>query len=151
MIYYTKRHRVPEDHACTVPSPKKQGQGRFWNPFAKNANDAKSERKEKEKNKNKDKDKNKKKKNKKNKKLDPSKNRIRLKQEAVGNSSISSEDRFYLEISFSSGIKKKGITMFFNKKKTVGRILDEICDKRNIKNKNHIPTARVKFLFNINY
>eukprot|EP00483_Globobulimina_turgida_P011794 UN11816 len=65
-----------------------------------------------------------------------------MKTMAKGNKNIESKDRFYLEIHFSKSLKKKALTMFFNKKKTVGRILDEICDERNIKNRNHIASAR---------
>jgi len=65
-----------------------------------------------------------------------------MKTVAKGNKNIESNDRFYLEINFSKTLKKKPMTMFFNKRKTVGRILDEICDERNIKNKNHIASAR---------
>merc|ERR1712174_186748 len=75
-------------------------------------------------------------------KVDPAKARIRMKQVAIGNKNIESKDRFYVEIKFSSALKKKPLTMYFNKKKTVGRILDEICDERNIKNKNHIASTR---------
>lgn len=67
---------------------------------------------------------------------------MRMKHIAKGNKNIESKDRFYLEITFSKSLKKKALTMFFNKSKTVGRILDEICDERNIKNKNHIASAR---------
>ena len=65
-----------------------------------------------------------------------------MKQVAIGNKNIQSKDRFYVEVQFSKSLKKKALTMYFNKKKTVGRILDEICDERSIKNKNHIASAR---------
>merc|ERR1712154_432916 len=68
--------------------------------------------------------------------------RIRMKQVAIGNKNIECKDRFYVEVQFSAALKKKALTMYFNRKKTVGRILDEICDERNIKNKNHIASAR---------
>ena len=74
--------------------------------------------------------------------MDPAKARIRMKSIAKGNKNIESGDRFYVEINFSKALNKKPLTMFFNKNKTVGRILDEICDERNIKNKNHIASAR---------
>jgi len=60
---------------------------------------------------------------------------------AIGKSDIDSEKRFYCKIQFSTKINKKEIVMFFDKNKTVGRILDEICDERMIKNKNHLPNS----------
>ena len=91
----------------------------------------------------KDDKKNKKKKNKKkNNKWDPAKARMRMRGIAKGNKNIEMGDRFYVEINFSKTLNKKALTMFFNKSKTIGRILDEICDERNIKNKNHIASAR---------
>jgi len=97
----------------------------MFNPFRAKANEAQKNRKKSKK-----------------KKVDPAKARIRMKQVAVGNKNIESKDRFYVEVQFSKSLKKKALTMFFNRKKTVGRILDEICDERNIKNKNHIASAR---------
>lgn len=84
------------------------------------------------------------------KKLDPHKQIIRMKQIAIGNNNIESKDRFYMEIKFSDELKKKkikSVTMFFNKNKTIGRILDEICDEKKIKNKNHLPNSRKIVVF----
>ena len=79
------------------------------------------------------------------KKLDPFKQIMRMKSVAIGNNNIDIKDRFYMEILFSDKLKNKklkSITMFFNKNKTVGRILDEICDKKKIRNNNHLPNKR---------
>jgi len=131
--FFCPQHRLADDHLCPKGSTgqKKASQprgGGLFNPFRAKLNE----------------DNNKKKKSngKKQKKLDPAKARIRMKQVAVGNKNISSKDRFYVEVHFGKSLKKKPLTMFFNKKKTVGRILDEICDERKIKNKNHIASAR---------
>jgi len=69
------------------------------------------------------------------------KERLRMKNVAIGNNNIETKDRFYVHVLFSDTINKKEITMFFNKNKTVGRILDEICDERRIKNENHKPDS----------
>lgn len=122
--WFCPTHRLPDDHLCQMVN-KNNNKNKRFNPFR-----AKLNNREKKKN------------NKKNKKIDPSKARIRMKQTASGNKNIESKDRFYLEINFSKTLKKKSLTMFFNRKKTVGRILDEICDERRIKNKNHITSAR---------
>lgn len=73
--------------------------------------------------------------------VDMSKERLRMKNVASGNKNVPVQDRFYVHVLFSKAINKKEITMFFNKNKTVGRILDEICDERRIKNENHMPNA----------
>eukprot|EP00485_Elphidium_margaritaceum_P006295 CAMPEP_0202704698 /NCGR_PEP_ID=MMETSP1385-20130828/17336_1 /ASSEMBLY_ACC=CAM_ASM_000861 /TAXON_ID=933848 /ORGANISM="Elphidium margaritaceum" /LENGTH=291 /DNA_ID=CAMNT_0049362783 /DNA_START=18 /DNA_END=893 /DNA_ORIENTATION=- len=134
--WFCPQHRLADDHLCPYSDsgPKKKGArgGKLFNPFKAKLNDIQN-----------DKNKNKNQKNKNNSaKFDPAKDRIRLRSVAKGNKNIESEQRFYLEIKFSGALKKKPLSMFFNKSKTVGRILDEICDERNIKNNNHIASAR---------
>ncbi|ETO36642.1 hypothetical protein RFI_00418 [Reticulomyxa filosa] len=72
--------------------------------------------------------------------------RVRMRDVATGNTEIDPERRFYCCIQFSPKINKKEVCMFFDKNKTVGRILDEICDEKMIKNKNHLPGSDVKFI-----
>ena len=135
-VYFNqKRHRLADDHLCPKGStgqkkPNQKRGGTLFNPFRAKMNDDNNNNNKKKSS------------GKKKKKMDPAKARIRMKQVAVGNKNILSKDRFYVEVQFSKSLKKKPVTMFFNKKKTVGRILDEICDERNIKNKNHIASAR---------
>jgi len=132
--FFCAQHRLADDHLCPKGStgqkkPNQKRGGTLFNPFRAKMNDDNNNNKKKSS-------------GKKKKKMDPAKARIRMKQVAVGNKNILSKDRFYVEVQFSKSLKKKPVTMFFNKKKTVGRILDEICDERNIKNKNHIASAR---------
>eukprot|EP01083_Nonionella_stella_P024299 67160_1 len=119
--FFCPQHRLADDHLCQHAGQKKNIR---FNPFKAKINKKPN------------------KKNKKYKAMDPSKSRLRMKAVAKGNKNIESKDRFYVEINFSKTLKKKALTMFFNRRKTVGRILDEICDERNIKNKNHIASAR---------
>jgi len=130
--WFCPEHRLSDDHKCpfSTTGQKKKNNPRgasLFNPFRAKLNASKN-----------DKNNNKNKKN----KLDPSKARIRMKGIAKGNKNIEMGDRFYVEINFSKTLNKKALTMYFNKNKTIGRILDEICDERNIKNKNHIASAR---------
>jgi len=74
--------------------------------------------------------------------------RMRMKSVAKGNSNIEMEDRFYMEIFFSSDMKKDPLTMFFNRRHTCGKVLDMICKERKIVCKNHIPDARRMVIFN---
>jgi len=73
--------------------------------------------------------------------VDMSKERLRMKNVAIGNKNVELQHRFYVHVLFSKTINKKEITMFFNKNKTVGRVLDEICNERRIKNENHNPQS----------
>jgi len=73
---------------------------------------------------------------------------VRMKSVAKGNSNIEMEDRFYMEIFFSSDMKKDPLTMFFNRRHTCGKVLDMICKERKIICKNHIPDARRMVIFN---
>ena len=117
--FFCAQHRLADDHLCSKGStgqkrPKQRRGSKIFNQFR-----AKLKRR-----------------------VDPSKARLRMKQDIVGDKNITRNDRFYMKIHFGKSLKKKPLNMFFDKKKTLGRILDEICDERNIKNKNHIASAR---------
>jgi len=141
--FFCAEHRLADDHLCPVAKAaeqKQRGGNGLFNPFRAMLNERSAKMGKK------DKDggggKNAKAKAKGNAKVNPAKARMRMRSVAKGNKNIETKDRFYVEVTFSASLRKKPLTMFFNRKKTVGRILDDICKERNIKNKNHLASAR---------
>lgn len=133
-------HRLPSDHGCDEQSDSQENHKKsLMEKFGIHRPKIMG-------GKNKDKDNNNLKPSKaikKKKKIDVNKERRRMLHVAQGNNNIEPEDRFYVEVHFNRDtLKKRPIVMFFNKNKTVGRILDEICDARKIKNKNHMPNEK---------
>jgi len=67
---------------------------------------------------------------------------------AKGDDRVPEADRFYLEVEYPS-VTENGARpkishqcFWFNKKWTIGRILDIVCDAAGIENRNHIPSAK---------
>jgi len=132
--FFCPQHRFPSDHECTEfneDAPKNNNVYNKGKEILESYGIVKPNIPKPDFNKN----------NKNNNNIDVTKERLRMRNVAIGNNKVDSKDRFYVHVLFSKTINKKEITMFFNKNKTVGRILDEICDERKIKNENHKPDA----------
>lgn len=72
---------------------------------------------------------------------------MRARMRATGNKNVQEKDRFYLEIEFGEGLKKKKpLSMWFNRRHTVGRIMDDICAAASITNRNNVKGARRLYL-----
>ena len=61
----------------------------------------------------------------------------RFRSKAVGDASIPTADRVYLEVHFpSSSSKPAPVHMYFKKTASVGRLIDDIAERGRIKNNN---------------
>lgn len=80
-------------------------------------------------------------------------NRLQMKMKAIGNENIKEENRIYFEVIFpTTDIFGKPLAMpvrniWFDKNWTIGRVIDDICDRSSLENRNNEKNAKKLNLF----
>lgn len=73
---------------------------------------------------------------------------MKVKMRAVGDSGVKESDRFFLEVEFPEvsltgvAMKKKPLSMWFNVNWTIGKVVDSICKKSGLENRNNDAKAK---------
>eukprot|EP01125_Pyxidicula_operculata_P006167 TRINITY_DN2150_c0_g1_i1.p1 TRINITY_DN2150_c0_g1~~TRINITY_DN2150_c0_g1_i1.p1 ORF type:complete len:305 (-),score=44.53 TRINITY_DN2150_c0_g1_i1:148-1062(-) len=67
---------------------------------------------------------------------------IKMKQNAIGKSTVPAQKRFYLEINYPKETNKESQMFFFDESQRYGNVLDQVTDHAKIKNENNISGKR---------